>query len=53
MKKKIIGNKNDSVEPSVILDPKTNFPIMKPSEIRNVCVDYCKDLLTNREPKNI
>ena len=50
LKKRIVGTKSASDEPSVILDPKTNIPIFEPSKIKEVCVEYCKDLLTNREP---
>ena len=52
LKKKIVGKKGDSDEPGTILDPKTNIPIMNTSEIKRVCVEYCKDLLTDREPKD-
>ena len=33
LKKRIIGGKNESDEPNVILDPETKIPIMNPSEI--------------------
>ena len=51
LKKKVVGSKIEPDAPSVILDPVTKAPIMKPSEIKETCVDYCKNLLTNREPK--
>ena len=51
IRNKVLGKKNSSDEPSVILHPKTGIPMMKPNEIKEICVDYCKDLLTNKEPK--
>ena len=52
LKEKIVGKKKASDGPSVVLDPKTNNPIFKPSSILKASVDYCKQLLTNDEPKD-
>ena len=51
IKESIIGKKKDSDEPCVVIDPKTNKLVFKPSEILKVCADYVKNLLTNREPR--
>ena len=51
MKKKILGNKSDFDEPSAIIHPETRIQITDPSEIKSVSVDFCKKILTNKNPK--
>ena len=51
VKEKVLGRKKDADEPSVIRDPETNELIFNPSEILQASADYCKMLLTNREPR--
>ena len=47
LKEKVTGSKKEPEEPTVILNPKTNEPIFKPSLIVEACADYCQELLTN------
>ena len=48
----IIGPKKRAQEAVVLIDKVTNEEMNKPSDIRRVSLEYCKDLLKNREPKN-
>ena len=50
VKDQIIGSKKENDVPSVVKDPKTNELIFHPSGIKKASVQYCKNLLTNREP---
>ena len=51
LKEKILGKKKVGQEPAVIKDPETGFEITKAEEIKQVTLNYCVKLLTNREPK--
>ena len=50
IREKIVGSKSTKQEATVIIDPKTNIAVNTPDEIRRVSLQYCVDLLTNREP---
>ena len=52
LKKRIVGNKTEKDDPSMIIDPASNLPIFEPSKIKDICVKYCKSLLTDRTPTN-
>ena len=35
----------------MIFDPNSGLPVFSPAEIKKVTLEYCVNLLTNREPK--
>ena len=51
LKGKIVGKKKESDEPSAVINPKTGKLTFNPSEIVKISADYCKESLTNREPR--
>ena len=51
LKDKIIGNKKEPNGPSVLLDPKTNKLIFKPTEIIEASADYCKKTVDKQVTK--
>ena len=51
LREDINGSSKSSNEPVVINDPETGVPVMTPTEIKKVSLNYCVKLLTNREPK--
>ena len=51
LKSKIVGKKKMEQEATVIVNPDDRKEITEPAEIRKVSLEYCKKLLTNREPK--
>ena len=51
LKNEVVGNKKKSVDPTAIVNPKTNEKVKSVSEIKSVALEYCIDLLTNREAK--
>ena len=52
VKEKILGLKKSVQEATVIVNPKTKEEVNTVDGIKKVCLDYCSDLLTNREPKD-
>ena len=51
LKEKVVGAKKVSQEATVIIDPKSKKEVNTPVEIKRVSIEYCQNLLTNREPK--
>ena len=51
VKGKIVGPKASAQEATILTDPKTGAEVSTPDDIKRVSLQYCKDLLTNREPK--
>ncbi len=51
LKEKIVGMKKNSQEPTVIIDSKTQESITTPKGILKASLEYCTNLLTNRELK--
>ena len=51
LKDKIVGKRKVGQEATVLIDPKTKEEVNTPAGIKKVSIDYCQDLLTNREPK--
>ena len=51
LKDKVVGKKKAGQEATVLIDPKTNKEVNTPAGIKKVSIDYCHELLTNREPK--
>ena len=48
----ILGSKISQSERIAIEDPDTGLLIDSPEKIKSVSLKYCKDLMTNREPRN-
>ena len=51
LKDKIVGPKTAAQEATVLMDPKNGTEVVTPAEIKRVLLQYCKDLLTNRNAK--
>jgi hypothetical protein len=51
LKDKIVGKRKVGQEATVLRDPKTKEEVNTPAGIKKVFIDYCQDLLTNRETK--
>ena len=51
LKDKVVGPKKAGQEATVIIDPKTKAEVNTPAGIKKVVVEYCQELLTNRDPK--
>ena len=51
VKEKIVGPKASAQEATILTDPKTGAEVSTPDDIKRVSLQYCRDLLTNREPK--
>ena len=52
LKDKVVGKRKVGQEATVLKDPKTNEEVNTPAGIKKVSIDYCQELLTNREPKD-
>ena len=52
LKDDIVGPKKIAQEAVVLLDYTSNEVVNEPSQIKRVSLEYCKDLLKNRKPKN-
>ena len=52
LKEKVVGPKKAGQEATVLNDPKTKNEVNSPDGIKKVSIDYCADLLTNRDPKH-
>ena len=52
LKTDIFGSKSVASDPTTIIDTETKTEISTASEIRKVSLQYCKTLLTNRNPKH-
>ena len=52
LKGKITGLKSSCQEATVLVDPASGEEVTTPEEIKRVSLQYCKDLLTNRKPKD-
>ena len=52
LKAKILGGKKDKQEAVVIEDPNTKELLFEPDKIKETSLNYLKDLLKNREPKD-
>ena len=50
LKEKIVGSKDAGSEAVTVIDPKSNIASKNAVEIRKISVDYCHQLLTNRQP---
>ena len=50
IKEKLVGKKKKSEAPSAVVNPKTGKKVFTKSKIIRVSAEYCKNLLTNREP---
>ena len=46
----ILGSSKSPSDPVVINDPVSGIPIMSPDKIKSISLNYCVNLLTNREP---
>ena len=51
MKQNIIGSKVSGQEPTSIIDPVSGDLLHDHEEIKKASLNYCKQLLTNKEPK--
>ena len=51
LKDKIVGTKKVAQEATTVVDPKTGKEVNTPEEIKRVSLEYCHELLTNRDPK--
>ena len=51
LKAKILGEKKVQQEATVVEDPETGEIVFEPNEIKTVSINYLKNLLNNREPK--
>ena len=51
LKQRVVGSEDDPPEAVVLEDPDTGRIVDSPEEIKRVSLKYCKDLLTNRTPK--
>ena len=51
LKEKVVGAKKVGQEATVLIDPVSKEEVNTPSEIKRVSIEYCQNLLTNRDPK--
>ena len=51
LKESVVGSKTIKQETTIIKDPVTKSEVNTIEEIKRVSLNYCKDLLTNRDPK--
>ena len=51
LKNDVIGSQTSLQEPTLIRDPKSGKIIIKLDEIQETALNFCKELLTNFEPK--
>ena len=51
LKERVVGEKKSGQEATVMIDPTTNEEVNTPEGIKRVSIDYCQNLLTNRDPK--
>ena len=52
LKEKVVGAKKIQQEATILIDPETKNEINTVAEIKSVSLKYCKDLLTNRAPRD-
>ena len=45
-----MGPKKAAQEPTAVIDPQTGMFVLDPTKIKEVVLEFCKKLLTNREP---
>ena len=50
LKDSIFRSKKAPLDPIAIKDPNTGLQVMSPKEIKEVSLNYCIKLLTNRDP---
>ena len=50
LKEMVLGKKKTQQEPIVIIDPETGKKVHTPKEIKEVSLNYCINLLKNKEP---
>ena len=51
VKNNVVGNKTSTQEPTSIIDPTSGELLFEPKKIKDACLAYCKQLLTNSVPK--
>ena len=51
LKEKVVGPKQCAVDAVVVEDPETGEIVDDPGKIKEVTLNYCKNLLTDRNPK--
>ena len=51
LREDIIGGKKAVEEPAVVTNPETGEDVDTPKQIKKVTLQYCKQLLTKRKPK--
>ena len=51
LKSIVVGRKKTTQEPTAIKSPETGEVITEPSKIKKESVKFCKNLLTNQQPK--
>ena len=51
VKERVLGLKKASSEAVVLVDPKSGKEATSPEEIKKISLDYCTELLTNKEPE--
>ena len=51
LKEAIVGNKKVTQEPTTLIDPVTKLEVDSVEGIKRISLEYCKNLLTNREPR--
>ena len=51
LKERILGSKKSHQEPVVLVDPETKSEVFHPQDIKRVTLNYCVNLLKNKEPK--
>ena len=51
LKETIAGSKKVNQEPTTLIDPVTKLEVDSVKEIKRISIEYCKNLLTNREPR--
>ena len=51
LKSKVVGPKKAGQEATTMIDPITKKEVNTPEEIKRVSIEYCQNLLTNRDPK--
>ena len=52
LRDRVLGSKKSEPEATVLKDPKTGKLVDSPDEIKKVSLQYCRDLLTKRPPRN-
>ena len=52
LKEMIVGSKKQKQEPSSVKDTKSNKEVFDVDNIKKKTLEYCVDLLTNRQPRD-